>query len=119
MDRPERTETAAAPRPRRRPRKEAASTVTRSGRRARMKSAPDTAAPKATPRKVSGEAARPRKALVSGSALLLVGLAMVGVDSSDAGAVVTLLGLLLLIYGIHSFGRLGPDEPLLAARADD
>jgi hypothetical protein len=60
---------------------------------------------------------RPRRALSAGSALLLVGLAMVGVDSSSEGAVVTLIGLLILIYGIHSFGRLGPDEPATIERA--
>jgi hypothetical protein len=36
---------------------------------------------------------------------------MVGVDSSDVGAIVTLLGLAIMIFGVHSFGRLGPDEP--------
>lgn len=57
-------------------------------------------------------ARRPRRALVSGSVLALFGLSIVGVvDSSMEGAAVTLIGLLILIYGIHSFGRLGPDEP--------
>jgi hypothetical protein len=54
---------------------------------------------------------------VAGSALLLFGLAMVGIDTSEGGAVVTLIGLLVLIYGIHSFGRLGPDEPAIEERA--
>ena len=52
---------------------------------------------------------RPRNALRAGGTLLLVGLAMVGIDASDAGTAVTLAGLLVLIYGIHTFGRLGPD----------
>lgn len=51
-----------------------------------------------------------RRALGAGAGLLLLGLAMVGVGESDAGAGVTLVGLLVVIYGIHTFGRLGPDE---------
>jgi hypothetical protein len=52
----------------------------------------------------------PRRILVTGSALLLFGLATVGVGSSDAGAAICLIGLVLTIAGIHFFGRLGPDE---------
>lgn len=111
----ERSEPAAGPRPKRR--KEAGA------RRARRagKSAPLAAPPKARLRHGTDEKETrgPRRALVSGSALLLVGLAMVGVDSSDVGAGVTLIGLLILLYGIHSFGRLGPDEPPIPDPADD
>jgi hypothetical protein len=52
----------------------------------------------------------PRGALVAGSGLLILGLGMVGVGASSEGAVVALAGLLGTIYGIHSFGRLGPEE---------
>jgi len=53
----------------------------------------------------------PRTALLLwGGAPLVIGLALVGVGS-DAGAAVALAGLLNTIYGIHTFGRLGPDEP--------
>jgi hypothetical protein len=51
----------------------------------------------------------PRGALRAGGTLLVVGLAMVGIDASEAGTAVTLIGLLVLIYGIHTFGRLGPE----------
>lgn len=62
--------------------------------------------PKATD---DGEEARiPRRALTVGGALLPVGLALVGIEASDVGMVVTLGALLVLIYGVHSFGRLGP-----------
>jgi hypothetical protein len=47
---------------------------------------------------------------MTGGGLLLLGLALVGLGPSDAGMVVTLLALLMMIYGIHTFGRLGPDE---------
>jgi len=63
-------------------------------------------------------AARARRSLISGSVLLLLGLGMVGIDTTDVGAGVTLLGLLILIFGIHSFGRLGPEEPRLIEAAD-
>jgi hypothetical protein len=52
----------------------------------------------------------PRRALMAGGGLLVLGLAMVGVGSAEEGSAVALGGLLLTIYGIHSFGRLGPDE---------
>jgi hypothetical protein len=42
--------------------------------------------------------------------VLMMGLAAVGVGDSDVGAGLTLFSLVLLIYGIHTFGRLGPDE---------
>jgi hypothetical protein len=41
---------------------------------------------------------------------------MVGIGPSDAGMAVTLAALVATIYGIHTFGRLGPAQadPLLA-----
>jgi len=60
---------------------------------------------------------RARRALILGSGLLIFGLAMVGVDTTDVGAGLTLLGLVILIIGIHTFGRLGPDEPALPGAA--
>lgn len=50
----------------------------------------------------------PRRALTAGGVFLLLGLALVGMGPSDPGMVVTLAALLLMIYGIHTFGRLGP-----------
>jgi hypothetical protein len=51
---------------------------------------------------------RPRLALAAGGVLLVLGLALVGGGPSDFGKWVALAALLLLIYGVHSFGRLGP-----------
>src|SRR6185436_6599147 len=101
----ERSEPTAGPRPKRR--KEAGASGARRARRA-GKSAPLAAPTKARPRRGAEEKEErgPRRALVSGSALLLLGLGMVGVDSSDVGAGVTLIGLVILLFGIHSFGRL-------------
>jgi hypothetical protein len=64
----------------------------------------------ARPRATKAEE-RARRALISGSALLLLGLAMLGVDSSDVGAAMTLIGLAIMSFGVHTFGRLGVDEP--------
>lgn len=52
--------------------------------------------------------ATPRRALTVGGAFLLLGLALVGTGPSEIGMVVTLGALLMLIYGVHTFGRLGP-----------
>lgn len=52
-----------------------------------------------------------RKALVVGALLLLVGVGLVGVGPSETGSVVVVVALLAMIYGVHSFGRLGPDAP--------
>jgi hypothetical protein len=60
---------------------------------------------------------RARRALGGGGLLLLTGLALVGVGPSDAGMGLTVLALALLIYGIHSFGRLGPERHALDERA--
>jgi len=53
----------------------------------------------------------PRRALMWGGGLLVAGLAAVGVGAADEGAALALGGLLETIFGIHRFGRLGPDEP--------
>lgn len=62
---------------------------------------------------------QPRKVLGAGAVLLLISLALVGTGGLDAspgtktaeaeaGGYVLLLALVLLVFGIHSFGRLGP-----------
>jgi hypothetical protein len=60
----------------------------------------------------SDEARMPRRALVAAGSFLVLGLALVSTGSSDEGALVTLTGLALAIYGIHRFGRLGPEAAL-------
>jgi len=49
----------------------------------------------------------PRMALSVGAAALMIGLAMVGSGPSDIGRFVALGALITMIYGVHSFGRLG------------
>ena len=52
----------------------------------------------------------PRRALGWGGGMLILGLGAVGVGASGEGAVLALAGLFLTIFGIHSFGRLGPED---------
>jgi hypothetical protein len=60
-------------------------------------------------RSPEGEA-QPRRMLGAGALLLLAGIATVGVGPSEVGVGLTLLALLVLAFGIHTFGRLGPEE---------
>ena len=52
----------------------------------------------------------PRRVLVAAGAVLILGLAVVGVSASPLGRWITLAGLLLMIFGVHTFGRLGPES---------
>jgi hypothetical protein len=53
---------------------------------------------------------RARRALGWGAAILMLGLALVGVGQADAGTLPVLLGLAATIGAIHVYGRLGPPE---------
>ena len=48
--------------------------------------------------------------LVWGGGMLIVGLVLVGAGAGVEGAPLALAGLLNTIYGIHTFGRLGPED---------
>jgi len=52
---------------------------------------------------------RVRRILLSGAVLLAAGLGVVGTRASEAGMVITLMGLVLCVYAVHTLGRLGPD----------
>lgn len=60
-------------------------------------------------RTAAPEATWPRRLLFAAGALLVVGLASVGTGESEPGRWITLGALLLAIYAIHTFGRLGPE----------
>ena len=66
--------------------------------------------PKRSATKPSSPEQKARRALGLGAGTLLAGIALVGIEQSDGGMILCLLGLLTLIYGIHTFGRLGPEE---------
>lgn len=50
-----------------------------------------------------------RRALTGGATLAVLGILLVGIGPSDAGTALSLGGLIALIYGIHTYGRLGPE----------
>jgi hypothetical protein len=51
-----------------------------------------------------------RRTLRGGVATLAAGLALVGTGAEKEGAVPVLAGLLVTIFGIHTYGRLGPAD---------
>ena len=59
----------------------------------------------------ASDEARPRRWLGVGAAGALTGLVLVGTGESDVGMVLTIAGAFLMIYAIHTFGRLGPATP--------
>lgn len=76
----------------------------------RPKPVADESAP-ARPEEVEPAEAKPPRVILAGAATAAAGgLALVGIDQSEIGRWLSLGGLLLLIYGIHTFGRLGEDE---------
>lgn len=46
-----------------------------------------------------------------GATVAIVGLALVGTHQSKAGALVVVVGLLVLMGSVHRFGRLGTERP--------
>ena len=66
----------------------------------------------------SRKARSPRRAIIFASSASLIGLALVGMRPPDpkdltvinVGMVVTLVSLIILIGGIHFYGRLGPQD---------
>src|SRR5262249_42619930 len=96
-------------------------------RRRKHKDRGASGTPSETPRAATAESTledrRPKRILAVSGTLVILGLSAVGTASSGAstvldsagagvvlGAVLTLAGLVLIIYGIHTFGRLGPDN---------
>lgn len=51
--------------------------------------------------------AQGKKLLLAGAVTQTVGLALVGTVSNSLGSWVTLGGWLLLVYGLHAYGRAG------------
>ena len=56
----------------------------------------------------------PRRALAIGGALLALGLAFAALGAASTSAVVTLAGLVAVIHGIHTFGRIGTETRVSA-----
>lgn len=58
---------------------------------------------------MQADASVARKFLLVGATVLPVGIALAAVGQGRAGSVVTIIGLAVLIAGLHTFGRAGPD----------
>lgn len=56
-----------------------------------------------------------RRLLAAGATLTVFGIAMSTGDLASLASVVTLGGLLLIIVGLHRFGRTGPDPSRIGA----
>jgi uncharacterized membrane protein HdeD (DUF308 family) len=63
-----------------------------------------------TSRASEDEVKRARSLLGSGACAVAVGIALTGTAFRTPGALVLLTGWLLLVAGIHAFGRTGPDR---------
>jgi hypothetical protein len=50
-----------------------------------------------------------RKFLLTGATVLPIGIALAAIGHSTAGSTLTVIGLAVLIAGLHTFGRAGPD----------
>ncbi len=55
---------------------------------------------------------QPRSLLAIGATTVLVGIAVAVTRDPLFGGAITVPSLVLLIYGLHRFGRSGADEPL-------
>jgi hypothetical protein len=50
-----------------------------------------------------------RRFLLGGATMLPIGIAFAATGQSLLGSIVTVAGLAVLIAGLHTFGRAGPD----------
>jgi hypothetical protein len=58
---------------------------------------------------MQADAAVARKFLLVGATVLPGGIALAATGQGVAGSMVTIVGLAVLIAGLHTFGRAGPD----------
>jgi hypothetical protein len=49
--------------------------------------------------------------LLGGTTFLPIGIALSAVGSSSIGSVVTIVALAILVAGLHTYGRAGPEGP--------
>lgn len=52
----------------------------------------------------------PRQFLLAGAVLAALGIALAGAGRSTLGGLVSVAGMSLLISGLHTFGRAGPER---------
>lgn len=102
----------------------------RKARRRKKRARPSVRAPEAVVVDEASLERHPRRALAAGGTLLVLGLVLLGttphgvaMGPTDPGTWITLAALVVLIYGVHTFGRLGPpgeeDAPPAPSRSSD
>jgi hypothetical protein len=58
---------------------------------------------------MKADSAVARRFLLAGATLLPLGIALSAVGAKVPGAIVTLVAAAVLVAGVHTFGRAGPD----------
>jgi hypothetical protein len=74
--------------------------------------------PRATRKKTARAARRAQQELVkkrerlgaAGATVVILGLALVGSNESLLGAIATLVGMTVLMFAVHTYGRLGEES---------
>ena len=60
-----------------------------------------------------------RTLLAVGLSVTLIGIALSATENASLGSWLVIVGLIALVFGLHRFGRTGPDRPFdLSAEAD-
>jgi hypothetical protein len=55
---------------------------------------------------------RLRSLIAVGASVTLIGIALAASENQQIGGWLTLAGLIALVYGLHRYGRSGPDDPI-------
>lgn len=91
--------------------KEPTARVRKKRRKKKAKAAPDAADTLAAQlRENAFVVLRHQRLLGLGATISAVGLALVGTHESKAGSMVVIVGLLILMWSVHRFGRLGTER---------
>lgn len=52
----------------------------------------------------------PRRFLLAGAIAAVLGIALAGIGRQTLGSLASVVGMALLIGGLHTYGRAGPEE---------
>jgi hypothetical protein len=59
--------------------------------------------------KIRADATVARRFLLGGATFLPIGIALSAIGESSLGSIVSIVALAILIAGLHTYGRAGPD----------
>lgn len=62
------------------------------------------------PSDTADDASGPRRFIVAGAAASIVGIGLSAIGQAGAGSIASVVGMALLIGGLHTFGRAGPER---------